>query len=279
MARLIALLTDFGMEDVYVGVMKGVMRRILPSAHFVDISHSIPPQNVRAGALMLLDCYRYFPPETVFLVIVDPGVGSARQPVVAEADGYIFVAPDNGILSYTLSESDNYTMYRLENPQYRLERVSYTFHGRDVFAPAAAHIARGVPPADFGPRQEKYFSIPKPELHIEGRHIVGEVIRSDHFGNLMTSIGRLSWLDDGRILLEPRFGEAQFPVYLRADEVEIRIHNQLIHVINHAFYEGARGNLIALVDSNGYLEIAINQGNAASRLDALPGDKVELFWE
>lgn len=278
MARLIALLTDFGTEDVYVGVMKGVMRRILPTVHFVDISHSIPPQNVRAGALMLLDCYRYFPQGTVFLVIVDPGVGSARQPIVVEANNYIFVAPDNGLLSYMLSEVDQYAIYRLDNPQYRLEKVSYTFHGRDIFAPAAAHIASGVALSEFGPRQDKYFTIPKPELHIEGRHIVGEVIRRDHFGNLMTSIGHLSWLDDERLVLEPRFSEMHFPIHLRADDLEIRIHNQSIHVINHAFHEGARGNLIALVDSNGYLEIAINQGDAASRLEALSGDKVELFW-
>src|SRR5688500_2938100 len=146
MSRLIALLTDFGTEDIYVGVMKGVMKSIAPDAEFIDITHAITPQSIQEGALALKNSYHYFPQGTIFLVIVDPGVGSTRRPIVVTAGGYTFVAPDNGVLSYMLVELitiSDVQAFNLAHPSYRLQNISNTFHGRDVFAPAAAHLASG----------------------------------------------------------------------------------------------------------------------------------------
>src|SRR5262245_43284438 len=136
MPGLIALLTDFGTDDIYVGVMKGVMKSIAPDVDFVDITHAITPQSIQEGALALKNSYRYFPQGTIFLVVVDPGVGSTRRPIVVEAGDYYFVAPDNGVLSYTLAELSvtNVQAFELSNPVYRLQNISNTFHGRDVFA-------------------------------------------------------------------------------------------------------------------------------------------------
>src|SRR5664279_4495717 len=149
MSRLIVLLTDFGTTDSYVGVMKGVMLGIAPDAQFVDLTHAIEPQNIRQAAFTLLNSYRFFPAGTIFLVVVDPGVGSERKPIAvcaggSFAEGYTFVAPDNGVLSYVLHELGDAQAVELDNPAYHLAGISYTFHGRDIFAPAVAHLAAGI---------------------------------------------------------------------------------------------------------------------------------------
>ncbi|PJF20688.1 MAG: hypothetical protein CUN56_14900, partial [Phototrophicales bacterium] len=144
MTKVVALLTDFGLEDIYVGVMKGVIASIAPDVQIVDITHSIRPQNVREGAFALMNSYHYFPPGTTFCVVVDPGVGSKRLPIAVKTADYQFIAPDNGVLSYTLSRiGADYEIVTLENPAYQRDHVSHTFHGRDIFSPAAAYIARG----------------------------------------------------------------------------------------------------------------------------------------
>ena len=144
MAGQIVLLTDFGLEDLYVGVMKGVMRKIMPSVTFVDITHSISPQSVREAALALMNTYHYFAEGTVFLVVVDPGVGTQRRPIAVKAGEYYFVAPDNGVLSYVMRGFDSYQAYELNKPDYWLDDVSNTFHGRDIFAPISAHLANNT---------------------------------------------------------------------------------------------------------------------------------------
>jgi len=264
----IALLTDFGTQDVYVGVMKGVMRRISPEAQFVDISHAIPPQSIRAGALALRNSYTYFPEGTVFLVVIDPGVGSARRPIAVETGNYCFIAPDNGVLTPILQAADAFNAVELVNPEYRLSRLSATFHGRDVFAPAAAHVARGVALSELGPAAEDPVLLPPTPVTRTYGQITGEIVYIDHFGNFITNIGPLLWQADGQLLLDDRkFDPAA---------VRVTVGDTLLIGIKRAYHEVQSGALLAQVDSSGDLEIAVNQGNAAQRLGLAVGTKVRV---
>jgi S-adenosyl-L-methionine hydrolase (adenosine-forming) len=276
MSRAIALMTDFGTSDIYVGVMKGVIQSIYPQAALIDISHHIQPQHVRQAAFALLNAYHYFAPGTLFLVIVDPGVGSTRRPIAVEAGGYTFIAPDNGVLSYALSELEITLAVELTNLDYRLAQVSNTFHGRDVFAPAAAHLASGVRLEQLGQPVTDLHRLPMPELIVEDRHIVGEVVHIDRFGNIITSIGQLRWISSDRLTLQPHFADDATPIAIPAENSLITVHNQTIRGISHSYSESERGGLLVTVGSNGHLEIAVNQGNAAAKIDAVIGDRVEL---
>lgn len=272
----IALLTDFGLRDSYVGVMKAVMRGICPTADFIDIAHAIQPQNVREGALTLMGAYQYFPRGTVFLVVVDPGVGSTRRPIAVEADGYYFIAPDNGVLSYALSGVEITCIVELANATYRLPVVSQTFHGRDIFAPAAAHLAAGVDINQLGPALDKINVLPTPVLSITEERIAGEVIHMDHFGNVVTSIGGWMWLDEQRLRLEPRFGDTMSVCEILANRLEVVINQQRICGAVRTYSAAGPGDLLALIGSSGFLELAVNQGNGALALGAKIGDPVEV---
>ena len=273
--KTIALITDFGTQDIYVGLMKGVIRGIYAEVDVIDVTHGITPQSVREGALALLHSYRYFPAGTTFLVIVDPGVGSTRRPLIVKAGGYTFIAPDNGILTYVMAELRQFQAHVLENPRYRLPNVSHTFHGRDIFAPAAAHLAAGVDITRFGPPVDEIVQLPQPTLEISDNRFVGEITHIDHYGNLVTSIGWLRHVEEERLLLEPMLGQGA-AMSFHADHLVVRVHNETIYGVRNSFHEGARGELMAHVDSNNYLEIAINQGNAAQRLQAAVGDIIEV---
>jgi S-adenosylmethionine hydrolase len=277
MDRTIALLTDFGTTDTYLGVIKAVMTRIYPAARFIDLTHEIPPQQVQQAAFTLLKTYRYFAPGTVFLIVVDPGVGSTRRAIAAQADDYFFVAPDNGVLSYILDEADSKSVVELTNPAYQLIPVSNTFHGRDIFAPAAAHLAAGVAISAFGSPVEHVVQPLNLPLKIEGIQISGQIISADHFGNLITSIGEFHWTDDNHLELNPRFGKPlEKPVRLAADKVTISVNDQQLTGIHRMYGATQPGDLMMLVGSGGYLEIAINQGNAAQHLKVASGTPVVL---
>lgn len=275
MQKLVALLTDFGLEDSYVAVMKAVMRTIEPELDFVDISHAVHPQSVRSGAITLMNSHSYFPDGTIFLVVIDPGVGSHRRPVVVKAGPYYFVAPDNGVLSYALAQFEDYQAVTLSNRDYHLPQISHTFHGRDIFAPAAAHLAHGVAMTDFGTTIDDLVSLPEPQLHIEAGRITGEVLHIDHFGNVATSIGKLRWVGPERLVLTDGGKSVRIP----ARNTSLRLHGETISSIAHAFHELPRGHLLAQVDSNGYLEVAVNQGSAAQRLGVAVGDEVSLIYK
>lgn len=276
MQRIIAMLSDFGGLDTYVGVMKGVMLGIKPDLRLIDLTHHIQPQNVRQAAFALLNSYRYFPFGTVFLVVVDPGVGSDRKPIAAEVGGYFFVAPDNGVLSYVLQDAGSSQVVELDNPMFHLANVSDTFHGRDIFSPAAAHLAADVSLYDLGTQVEKPLLLPKPEVRIDRGHVTGEVVHIDHFGNVITSIGRLSWVAAERLRLSPRFGNLDDSLPIPAEHVEVNVTGESIQGIHRNYAEVSRGEVVVLVDSNGYLELAINQGNCAARYDIKIGDPVDL---
>lgn len=272
---MIALLTDFGLSDIYVGVMKGVMRAIDPQAQFVDLTHDIQPQNVRQAAFALLNSYRYFPDDTVFLVVVDPGVGSSRKPIAVQAGKHLFVAPDNGVLSYVLQEMSDAAIVELNNPTYQLATVSSTFHGRDIFAPAAAHLSKGVALRALGTPLLDAVMLPEPRLEVIDGKVSGEVMHIDRFGNVTTSIGSLRWITPERLMLNARFGEYASLVF-PADGVTIKVGDHTIASVRATFAEVERGQDLAIVESSGYLEIAVNQGNCAAQFNVSIGDPVEL---
>ncbi|MEM9952913.1 MAG: SAM-dependent chlorinase/fluorinase [Chloroflexota bacterium] len=273
MGKLIALLTDFGTSDIYVGVMKGVMKNICPDAEFVDISHHVKRQSIHDGALMLRNAYKYFPDGTVFLVVIDPTVGSTRRPILVKTEKYQFIAPDNGILTPTLAEIGEYQAVELSNPAYQLTDSSFTFHGRDIFSPAAAYARRGdVPLGAFGEAITDLVRLPMPTLSIMDDHIKGEITHIDYFGNIITNIGTLQWQDD--VTLELTTPDAN----LTLDATTAHLHIKDVHLqaIKHAYHEVAVGDLLLQVDSNGYLEIGINQGSASERLQVSIHDTITL---
>lgn len=274
----IALLTDFGLRDSYVGVMKAVMRGIHPAAEFIDITHDIQPQQVREAAFVLMGAYAYFPHGTVFVVVVDPGVGSERRPIAVETDSCYFVAPDNGVLSYVLQGVPIKRIAELANPDFRLRSVSQTFHGRDIFAPAAAHLSAGVSIEQFGPSLDTINMLPAPRLSIEDSCMLGEVIHIDHFGNVITSVGTWVWQDDHMLHLKPRFGIETTERVIPANAVEVKIRHQHVRGISRTYSSAETGSLLALIGSSGFLELAVNQGSGAALLNAEIGDLVELRW-
>jgi S-adenosyl-L-methionine hydrolase (adenosine-forming) len=258
MARpLIALLTDFGLRDHYVGTMKGVILGICPEATLVDISHEVAPQDIRDGALELASAYRYFPTGTTFLVVVDPGVGSTRRAVAADVGDYCFVAPDNGVLSVVFDQAPPRLAVELTNRAYARPTISSTFEGRDRFAPAAAWLANGIALASFGPEAAALVRLDVPRPRAIDGGIDGEVLRVDRFGNLMTNI------DDATLAR-------------MSGTLTVRVGSQVIpHVV--ATYADVRiGELCALVGSSDRLEIAVHGGSAAATLGVGRGAVVQL---
>jgi hypothetical protein len=255
--------------------MKGVIQSIAPGTMMIDLSHSVRPQNVRQAAFMLMTTFRYFPAGTVFLVVVDPGVGSSRRALIVKADGYTFIAPDNGVLSYVLHETDAARSFLLENRDLQLKSVSTTFHGRDVFAPAAAYAADGRIPAEFGSSVSEIVQLPTPKLQQVADRILGEVLYADHFGNLITSIGRLQW-DDHNLQLQPAFGHQVDQLGFDVRRASVTIRDRQIESVQRTYSDSPVGMLVALVGSTGFLEVAVNQGSAAAVLGAEAGDMIEV---
>jgi S-adenosylmethionine hydrolase len=254
---IVALLTDFGTRDHYVGTMKGVVLGVCPDVALVDITHEIPPQDLLAGALELAAAYRYFPAGTVFLVVVDPGVGSGRRALAAEAGGYRFVAPDNGVLTAVLRESSPRMVVELSNPKYQRPAVSRTFEGRDRFAPAAGWLAAGMPVESFGPVLPEYVKLTIPAPVLDADRATGVVLRIDRFGNLITNLHRS--------VVEP---------LMAGGPVEVRIAGRVVAHVVSTYAEAPAGTPCALFGSTDHLEIAVPQGDAAARLGIGRGAEV-----
>ncbi len=275
MIRVIALLTDFGTTDTYVGVMKGVMLGICPDAQLIDLMHAIEPQNVKQAAFVLLNGSRYFPAGTTFLVVVDPGVGSSRKAIAMRVGDYTFIAPDNGVLSYVVRELGAAQAFELSDPAYWLSGTSTTFHGRDIFAPAAAHAAAGVALKQFGEVVSDPVMLDDPMVDVSEMQIKGEVLHIDHFGTAVTSVGLLKWSAPAQLTLDPCFGVEQSLSFAMQNAV-VRVSDQTLNGIKHTYAEAARGEALALVGSSGYLELSINQGSFAAQFGVRIGDKVEV---
>ena len=285
--RPIVLTTDFGTSDAYVGVMKGVILGINPRATVIDLTHEIAPQNLRQGAFVLGTNHTYFPPGTIHVAVVDPGVGTDRKPIVLETPDSRFVSPDNGLLSEVLKnylttspvESSNsgrvllpagLRAYELTNPRYRLPEVSNTFHGRDVFSPAAAHLSLGIPVEDMGPPVSDLVYWPLPEPEVQRHTLNGEVIYIDRFGNLITNI---------EVNALPGEGMDRQAARVQVGEREIRGISRTFHAPEATELEQPDGlRLVALFGSNGYLEIAVTDGNASESLGLGVGTKVRFSF-
>jgi hypothetical protein len=255
--RIIAFITDFGLEDEFVGVMKGVVLSINPSVLIVDINHNIPSQNVLAGALCLERSFRYFPEGTVFTVIVDPGVGSGRKSLVTSAGGYFFVAPDNGVLTPIFEEFPDFKAFCISKRKYMLDKVSSTFHGRDIFAPASAYITLGVTLPSFGPPIKNPVRLDIPKPFVKGNKIVGAIVHVDKFGNLITNIKK-----------------ELFQKFIGSSPFKIKLGRVLLDKISSSYSDVGIGEICAVWGSSFTLEIAVNGGQACNSLDLHIGDSV-----
>ncbi|MGC9399107.1 MAG: SAM hydrolase/SAM-dependent halogenase family protein [Anaerolineae bacterium] len=274
---VISLTTDFGTQDGYVGVMKGVMAGIAPQASFIDISHEIPPQDVRSAAYVLWTMLPYFPEGSVHLVVVDPGVGTSRRPIASKTPWGLLVGPDNGVFSYVWHAAPPEMIVELASSDYQLGAVSATFHGRDIFAPAAAYLAAGVPLHKFGAEVKDPVRLPLPRLEITEGALHGEVLYIDHFGNLITSIGRLVWEGD-YLHLDAAFSASQ-PVMLRASAVNVRVKGRDLGPIHRTYGMVSQGDPLALVGSEGMLELAVSHGHGGDTLGVDVGDPVGVFLD
>jgi S-adenosyl-L-methionine hydrolase (adenosine-forming) len=260
---IITLTTDFGTNDHFVGVMKGVILDIVPEAQIVDICHSVQAFDVLDGAITISQAYSYFPARTVHVVVVDPGVGTARRPILASSDGYHFVAPDNGVLSLVYARESRIHVRHITSEHYFLQPVSNTFHARDIFAPVAAYLAKEVDALKFGDEVEEYvrFSAPKPKA-VDGHRMRGVILKVDRFGNLITNI-------------TPQDAPMLFAA--TAKGFKIVVGSREITEIHNAYAEGAPGQVFGILGSMGFLEIAANRGTAAQLTGAGKGSEVSIF--
>jgi S-adenosyl-L-methionine hydrolase (adenosine-forming) len=257
---IITLTTDYGTNDHLVGVLKGVILNINPEVNIVDITHSILAHDILDGALTLSQAYKYFPSKTIHLVVVDPGVGTARRPILVAGDTHYFVAPDNGVLSAIYDQSESLYVWNITSEHYFRQPVSNTFHGRDIFAPVAAWLSKSWQTASFGEEITDFvrFAIPKPK--VSGNTTKGIVLRVDNFGNLITNVTA----EDVPALIAPG---AKFT---------IRVGNATVTKIVPTFAQGAAGETFAIVGSSGYVEICVNKGNAARAVGAGRGAEVTV---
>jgi S-adenosyl-L-methionine hydrolase (adenosine-forming) len=258
LAAILTLTTDFGLSDHYVGTMKGVILGICPQARLVDISHQVPPFAITEGAYLLSQTYRYFPKGTVHLVVVDPGVGSKRRPIVAEAAGQFFVAPDNGVLS-AIYVREKHAVRLLENEEYFHHPVSRTFHGRDIFSPVAAHLAAGVSAKRLGKIIRDYVQsgFARPRRAAKDRWD-GHILHIDSFGNIVTN-----------------FHSDEIP-HLTERPLTVQVGRRMVRRRARNYAERPAGELFAIVGSGGYLEVSVNQGSAAKVLGCESGAAVGL---
>jgi S-adenosylmethionine hydrolase len=262
---VITLLTDFGLKDGNVGVMKGVIWGIAPEAQIADLSHNINPQNVPEAALILLRSAFYFPKDTVHVIVVDPGVGTARRPIAAQIGEQRFVCPDNGVLTMILerAEAEGWPVeiVHLDKPKYWLPEVSHVFHGRDIFAPCGAHLAAGVPLKKLGTliHDPLRLELPKPQRTSNGWS--GQVIHIDHFGNVASNIR------------QEHLGQ----VLEHKERITVRLRGAEIESLVDTFGQRSTGDLVALMGSTGNLIVSVVDGNAAVQLGAQVGDAFEAI--
>jgi S-adenosylmethionine hydrolase len=276
---IVTLTTDFGVTDGYVGTMKGVILSIAPEARLVDLSHQVPPQDVRRAAFLLYAAAPFFPPGTVHLAVVDPGVGTRRRAVALQIPHGCFVGPDNGLFTYVLGEAAEWTAVELADPAYHLPIVSETFHGRDLFAPVAAHLAAGVSLEELGPSVVDLVALPLPRLAVGPDGVEGEVLHADRFGNLVTSVGRLRW-EGAQLSLTPAFRREPLPpVRVSPGNAQVKLAGRALVGIRRTYGEVGVGELLALVGSAGFLEVAVCQGSAAAELGARPGERVCVHFQ
>lgn len=258
---LITLITDFGLTDAYVAEMKGVILRINPEAKIVDISHNVEKFNILMGAYILASAVPYFPEGTIHVAVIDPGVGTKRKPILIEANNGFFIGPDNGILALAATKQGIKSVYEITNQKLMLPEISSTFHGRDIFAPAAAFLSKMTPPSEFGSRIHK-ITMPKFAKIVRKRNmLIGEVIHVDGFGNIITNFTEKE--------LKSASIEKVINIKLRESNLSLKLCKCYVEVKKHA--------PLAIIGSSNFLEISVNQGNAAEFYKVKPRDTVILY--
>ena len=263
--RLVTITSDFGVNDHYVGTMKGVILNINPDAHIVDICNAVQSFDILDGALTLAQSYRYFPSNTIHLVVVDPGVGTARRPILVVTEKHMFVAPDNGVLSLVYEREERISVRHITSDHYFLQPTSATFHGRDIFAAVAGYLSKGMEVAKFGEEITDYvrFAAPRPKA-ADAQTVKGVVLKVDRFGNLVTNITPNE--------LPQLFGDN--PPAFKAT-----VGRASVTTIKRSYAEGALGEVFALLNSMGYLEFAANRGAAVQLAGVGKGAEVTVSFE
>ena len=263
MASIVTLTTDFGNKDSFVGSMKGALLKINPQAQIVDISHEVGPQDIWEAAFTLKTAYHYFPKGTIHLAVVDPGVGSGRRPIIAITESYFFVGPDNGIFSLIYQEAERLRVHHITASHYYLPSPGPTCHGRDIFAPVAAWLAKGIPSGNFGEEIEDYIKLNVPVVKQSSNGIDGHVIHIDRFGNAITNITYKDML-------------ALFPEGTNPGPVSLTIVGKEIKGLKQFYSEAAPGEPGAIINGSGYLEIFMFKQNARTTLSIKRGEAVKL---
>ncbi len=261
LSKIATLTTDFGLKDPYVAEIKAVILSICPKATIVDITHMIPKFNTQMGAYVLASATVYFPKGSVHLVVVDPGVGTKRRPILIQTKQGFFVGPDNGILILAAEKQGIMSIHELANPQFMLPRVSNTFHGRDIFAPAVAHLLNGIKPDDFGPRISELTKLEFLKTTKENGALIGMVLHVDGFGNIITNITEKE--------LEQTHVKGEVRLKLPCCKLRLKLCK--------AYGEAEPKEPLALIGSHDFLEIALNQGSASEKFKVKPGDKIKLL--
>jgi len=257
---IITLLTDFGTKDHYVASMKGVILNINPRCFLIDITHDVISHDIQEGALILANTFSYFPKGTIHLSVVDPGVGSTRKPVLIVTQNYFFVGPDNGLFGLVTQRERVKQVVVLTRKEYFLPDVSMTFHGRDIFAPVAAHLSLGVRPGAFGYKTESLKEIGIRRPIVKNGKLSGEILHIDTFGSLVSNI------DEERLFQ-----------FIRGRPFVIRAGGKGIRELKRGYWEGKKGEPIALIGSGGFLELSVREGNAQKMLKAKRGDPVQII--
>ncbi|MFC1692353.1 S-adenosyl-l-methionine hydroxide adenosyltransferase family protein [Candidatus Latescibacterota bacterium] len=256
---IITITTDFGNRDPYSGIMKGMILGANPCARIIDITHEIPAHDIIYAAFTILRSYKHFPEGTVHIAVVDPGVGGGRKNIVVKTDRYLFIGPDNGIFSRIIEKEKSYEIREIKNPPFILDKVSNTFHGRDVFAPCAGHLSAGKPFSEVGPIIKKYKKLGYPKVDLQKNILKGEVVSVDSFGNLITNIN-----------------ESTFHRFAGRKKVEIYFAAQRFDNIMRRYTDVPVGSLLILFGSIGYLEISMNEGSAESYFRTSVGSPVTI---
>ncbi len=261
MSGIISIITDFGERDGWVGTMKGVILRINPNAKIVDISHQVTPGDILEASLILQASFPFFPQGTIHLCVVDPGVGSKRRAIVVATPRYTFVGPDNGLFT-PIYQRENYQALEITNQDLFYSPLpSQTFHGRDIFAPVAAHLSLGLAVEKVGPQTEDLVMVEFPSPLVSSREIKGEVIHIDRFGNLTTNITK-----------------ELFEKNVQNNPFELRIGKRVLKSLSLSYADGPKGELLAIWGSWGYLELSVNQGSAQKLLSATKGTKLTIMY-
>jgi len=259
--NVITLITDFGDEAGYAGVMKGVILNINPNCQVIDITHHVSPQDIEEAAFLLHNVYSYFPDHSIHIVVVDPGVGSERRPILVETDRYWFVGPDNGVFSFVFSEKGFKKVWEITNKHYFLPDLSFTFHGRDIFAPIAAHLSLGVSTREMGEEQRRFIMLKNLEPEISEGMIKARVVYIDRFGNLVSNLSK-------DLFTKLAVGKC----------FTIAVGGKVIRNLSLTYADAKEGEAFALFGSSGWLEISVKNGNCQRELNVKKGTEIDIYF-